>query len=108
MDYESLIKNHLEKLEALSRKQPQAGVETFCVFDDTRKVYLLQSLGWTDEERVCGSTLYIRIIDGKIWIEEDWTDGIAYVLLRNGVPKEDIVLGFKAPEDRPYTEYELV
>jgi hypothetical protein len=32
-------------------------------------------------------------------------DGIATDLLEAGVPKEDIVLAFHAPEMRPYTEF---
>ena len=39
-------------------------------------------------------------------IEEDWTEeGITSYLLAAGVPKEDIVLGFHAPEVRPNTEF---
>jgi hypothetical protein len=36
------------------------------------------------------------LIDNKIWIQQDETeDGIASDLLEAGVPKEDIVLGFR-------------
>ena len=49
---------------------------------------------------------YVRIRDGKFWIEEDWTeDGIATDLVRAGVPKEDIVLAFHEPEMRQYTDF---
>ena len=51
-------------------------------------------------------TVYVRIRDGKFWIEEDWTeDGIATDLVRAGVPKEDIVLAFHDPQMRQYTEF---
>ena len=37
-------------------------------------------------------------------VEEDWTeDGIATDLVRAGVPKEDIMLGFYDPKMRQYT-----
>ncbi|MGK7943847.1 MAG: element excision factor XisI family protein, partial [Microcystaceae cyanobacterium] len=40
------------------------------------------------------------------WIEEDWTEeGIATELVREGVPKEDIVLAFYDPDARKFTEF---
>ena len=48
--------------------------------------------------------VYLRIVQGKIWIEEDWTkQGIADQLLEAGVPPEDIVLGFQHPSKRSLT-----
>jgi hypothetical protein len=50
--------------------------------------------------------LSLRIEQGKIWIEEDWTkQGIANELLDAGVPPEDIVLGFQHSSKRPLTEF---
>jgi hypothetical protein len=44
-------------------------------------------------------TVYVRIRDGKFWIEEDWTEeGIATKLVGAGVSKEDIVLAFYDPK----------
>ena len=61
---------------------------------------------WQKGERVCGMTVYVRLREGKFWIEEDWTeDGIATALVRAGVPKADIVLAFQEPEMREYTEF---
>lgn len=104
--YRQLIKQHLSTLEALSRQQPRAGVETVCVFDETRDEYLLINTGWENARRVDGATLHVRIRNGKIWVEEDWTEeGIAEFLAREGVPREDIVLGFQPPSVRPDTDY---
>ncbi len=51
-------------------------------------------------------SVYVRIKNQKIYIEEDWTEeGIATELLREGVPKEDIVLAFHDPETRKLTEF---
>jgi len=50
--------------------------------------------------------VYLKIEQGKIWIEEDLTkQGIANELLDAGVPPEDIVLGFQHPSKRPLTEF---
>ncbi|NEO28302.1 MAG: XisI protein, partial [Kamptonema sp. SIO4C4] len=44
----------------------------------------------------------------KIYIEEDLTEeGIATELLRENVPKEDIVLAFHDPESRKFTEFAI-
>ena len=48
----------------------------------------------------------VQLHDGKIWIEKDTTeDGIATDLMREGVPREDIVLAFHPPEMRQYTDF---
>ena len=76
------------------------------VFDRTRDRYLWMDVGWDKDRRVHGCLVHIDLIDGKIWIQRDGTeDGIAADLERAGIPKEDIVLGFRPPELRPYTGY---
>ncbi len=61
-------------------------------------------MGWNERKRVKAISVYIRIKNDKIYIEEDWTsEGIATELLREGVPKSDIVLAFHAPETRKFT-----
>jgi XisI protein len=62
--------------------------------------------GWDGEERVHFIVAHLEIIDGKIWIQADNTDVvIARELEAAGVPKTDIVLGFRPPSIRPLTEY---
>lgn len=105
-NYRTLVKRLLTDWQALISRQPAPGVETVCVFDEERDHYLLLNLGWSQRRRVRGTTLYVRLHNGKFWIEEDWTeDGIATHLVKAGVPKEDIVLAFHPPEMRPLTEF---
>ncbi|RMG69569.1 MAG: hypothetical protein D6722_10035 [Bacteroidetes bacterium] len=41
-----------------------------------------------------------------IWVQRDATEyGVANELVDLGVPREDIVLGFQAPFNRPYTDF---
>ena len=68
--------------------------------------YLVMTLGWQNSKRVHGCLLHIEIINGKVWIQRDGTEhGIAKDLVRAGIPKEQIVLGFQEPTARQYTEY---
>ncbi|MEW5988547.1 MAG: XisI protein [Chloroflexota bacterium] len=105
--YQQLIKRLLGEIADLVNRQAKSSDEEMvCVFDDERGHYMLITAGWTKKERLRYTTLYVRLRNGKIWIEEDWTEeGIATDLVRAGVPKEDIVLGFQPPEMRPYTEF---
>jgi hypothetical protein len=103
------VKRHLSELAQLINDQhpPQrTGIDCECVFDDERNHYLLAKIGWSGGRRVRAITLYVRLRNGKIWVEEDMTEeGIATALVSAGVPKEDIVLGFRPPDMRQYTEY---
>jgi hypothetical protein len=58
-------------------------------------------VGWDGIRRVHGCLVHLDIIDGKIWIQRDGTeDGIAQELLDAGIPKDQMVLGFKPPDVR--------
>ena len=53
-----------------------------------------------------GCTLHLDIKDDRIWIQYDGTEeGIATELVRQGVPRERIVLGFRPKAVRPYTDF---
>jgi hypothetical protein len=106
--YKSLIKQLLRQYVELDSRSPDTNPETehLLVADDEQGHYLWLNLGWWKGERLNSPTIHVRLKDGKIWIEEDWTDiGFADQLLAAGVPKEDIVLAFHAPEMRQYTEF---
>lgn len=104
--YQQLVKEILTRYSELINRHPNPNQETEVVFDDKHNHYMLVNLGWNKDERIQGNTLHIRLRNGKIWIEEDWTEqGIATDLLEAGVPKEDIVLAFHPPMMRPYTEF---
>ena len=104
--YRAIIKRYLSELADIIMRQPTPGVESLCVFDEARDHYLLLKTGWSQGHRVRGVTLFIRLRNGKIWVEEDWTEeGITFKLLNAGVPKEDIVLAFQSPAMRQLTEF---
>src|SRR5215510_8647502 len=81
-------------------------IENRVAFDRKRDQYLLLYLGWGKERHEHGVVAHLEIINGKIWIQEDNTeDGIATDLEAAGIAKNEIVLGFRHPKLRPYTEY---
>jgi hypothetical protein len=104
--YGELLGRIMERHARLSGSAPEPGVETVFHVDPARAGYLLMDLGWRNGRRVNDILIHARIKDGKIWVEEDWTEeGIATELVRAGVPKEDIVLGFQSPDRRHLTEF---
>jgi hypothetical protein len=99
--YRTLIKKHLTRVAELVNQVPGNGVETLCAFDERRDQYLLLRIGWTGHKRTRGITLFVRLKEGKILIEEDWTeDGIFDALVKAGVPDSEIVLALHSPAKR--------
>ncbi|MGH9845216.1 MAG: XisI protein [Blastocatellia bacterium] len=83
-----------------------AGVETRLLFDRERDQYALVTLGWEGVHHHYSVVAHLEIVNGKIRIQEDNTEeGMATDLEAAGVPKDQIILGFRHPNLRPYTEY---
>ncbi|MBP0015526.1 MAG: XisI protein [Roseofilum sp. SBFL] len=108
-NYRSLVKKILTEYDRITSQTPNLdGIDTILSFDEERDQYLWLDIGWTSRKRVRAISVYVRIKNEKIYIEEDWTEeGIATELLREGVPKEDIVLAFYSPEKRKFTEFAI-
>lgn len=104
--YRQLIQRTLTDYAELVNRRPKIGKDTEVVFDEKHDHYMLISTGWDGDNRIRGTTVYVRLRNGKFWIEEDWLEqGIATDLLAAGVPRDDIVLAFQPPSIRPYTEF---
>ena len=75
------------------------------VIGEERKNFVLLTVGDVKGKRVHGCIVHLEIVGDKVWIHEDGLeDGIADDLLRAGIPKEKIVLGFHPPQVRLHTE----
>ncbi|MEL7034779.1 MAG: XisI protein [Cyanobacteria bacterium J06592_8] len=76
------------------------------IVGEDRNNFLLITQGWEDDVQVHGCLVHLEIIGDKIWIYRDGIeDGIANDLVRVGIPKSQIVLGFHPPDVRAYTEF---
>ncbi len=96
---QTVLKNH-------GKNRSNSKTEVQLIFDTERDRYQVLNVGWQDLTRVFGCIIYVEIKDGKIWIERDGTEiGVANELVKAGVPKQDIVLGFKAPYKRKFTDF---
>ena len=108
-NYRSIVKKILTEYDKIASQTPNvSGVDTVLSFDEERDQYLWFDIGWNERKRVQAISVYIRIKNEKIYIEEDWTEeGIATELLKEAVPKEDIVLAFHDPQTRKYTDFAI-
>jgi hypothetical protein len=103
--YRAIVQDILTEYHQLNLKSPSA-IESILAFDETHDQYLLLLMGWRKDERIKSVMIHVRLKDGKIWIEEDWTeDGVATDLLQKGITKEEIVLAFHPPHLRHHTEF---
>lgn len=81
-------------------------IDCYTVFDTKQDHYQVMNVGWDGHRRVYGCVLHLDIKEGKIWIEQNMTEMmVAEELVARGVAKEDIILGFQAPEMREHTDY---
>src|SRR5882672_3317636 len=93
--YREIIHRLLTDYQEFYQRETKTDVETEIIADDAHGQYLVMRVGWRGETRVRRPLFYLRLKDGKIWVEEDWTkEGIALELVQAGVPREDIVLAF--------------
>lgn len=106
LNYRELIKKLIEKHQ--KGWGENESIETRMIFDEKRDSYLLMNIGWEDEHRVLECPIHIHLKKGKIYVERDFTeDGIAQDLVLLGVPKEDIVLAFRSPFVRQFSEFSV-
>ena len=102
--YRNVIENTLN--EYTQTPYAYGDIRTEAIFDRSNDRYLLVNVGWDKGRRVHGSLVHIDIINGKVWIQRDGAEeGVANQLLRAGIPRDRIVLGFRPAEVRPYTEF---
>lgn len=102
--YRNIIRSIISEY---AQYQPARGdVQIEVVFDEKNDHYELIYAGWNGPYRIHGSVIHIDIRNGTVWIQYDGTeDGIAEILVKKGIPNNRIVLGFKHPEIRPYTDF---
>ena len=108
MDSLSHYRQAIERVLNVYTKIPYAHGDLRCeaIFDREHDRYALLTLGWDAGKRVHFPLVHIDIVDAKVWIEKDNTeDGVASELVQAGIPKSQIVLGFRSAEVRKHTEY---
>jgi hypothetical protein len=108
MDPVDAFRDTIERVLAkrAAEKYAHGDIRSKVVFDRVHDSYLVMDVGWNGYERIHDALIHVEVLDGKLWIQFDGTeDGIAGELVEAGVPRDRIVLGFKPPDVRPYTDF---
>jgi hypothetical protein len=106
--YRQIIIDILGNYKEILSRRKNPPLESVFIFDEQNNNYTWLKFGWQDGSRFEGITVFVRIKDGKFYIEEDWTEnGIAAELLEKGVSPKDIVLAFQKSENREFLEFAL-
>lgn len=104
-NYGTLLKQLLKKY-ADTWNQPNSPIKHIVITDTEEGHFQLLQIGWEEKDYIFAVMMHFDIIDGKIWVQENRTEElVAEELVKQGVPKMDIVLGLQAPSMRKYTEY---
>ena len=105
LKYQQIVKTILQNHAEYRASLPD-GYTSQVICDDERGQYLVLDMGWKNDQYLHATPIHLSVIGNKIWIQYDDTEeGVASDLMAAGVPKEDIVLGFRAPKLRPYTGF---
>jgi hypothetical protein len=94
-------------IEQYAAWRPSHGqIDSEAIVDAQKDHYEVMHVGWDGERRVHDSVIHLDIIDGKVWIQHDGTNRpVAEELLAEGIPREDIVLGFHPARVRHLTGF---
>jgi len=102
--YRALIRQLLQEMAGYHADSPS--LQTELVFDEERGHYHYGEVGWDGDRRIDSVLVHIDLIGDMIWIQRNWTETrVAEELVKAGVPRNHIVLGFKHPTVRPDTDY---
>lgn len=105
LKYQEIIKKILIENAEYRASIPDC-YDSQVIFDDERGRYLVLDIGWDKHSYLHTTPIHIDLIGDKVWIQYDDTEeGVANDLLAAGIPKSDIVLGFRNPRVREYTGF---
>ena len=103
--YQDIILKVLEDYKGQFKKTSK-DIQALIVADKENFHYQLMWLGWDGNRHIFTVITFLSIINGKIWVQQDSTEaGIANMLVEEGIPKSDIVLGYFPSDHRALTKF---
>ncbi len=102
--YRDLIEKMLTEIASVPYAYGEVQDKT--IFDRKADSYAVLSEGFDKHGRVHHFVIHLEIINDKIWVQADNTDlNVTKELEDAGVPKNDIVIGFRPPHIRALMDY---
>jgi hypothetical protein len=103
-----IVNNYRDKIKQLIETiaPPSDDIESQIITDTEHDHYQITQVGWKNNRRVYGCVLHLDIKNDKVWIQHNGTEwDIAQELVKLGIPKQQIVVGFQSPFKRQFTEF---
>ncbi|MGI0480959.1 XisI protein [Geminocystis sp. CENA526] len=102
--YSQLVKEILTEYSQYKPANDQLEIQS--IFDEEKGHYQVITFGWEEQKYVHYCLIHIDLKGDKIWIQWNMTEkDIAEELVRLGVEKQNIVIGFHPPLMRKLTDY---
>lgn len=103
--YSKTLHNFFEDRKSIQNRQA-SGLKAHLLINSQKTDFILVKTGWRQKLFVHAIVFHLEIKNNKIWIYEDKTDiDVASILVKEGIAKKDIVLGFLSPTLREFSEY---
>ena len=103
-EFRVIARRVFEEIEAMMPSEGDVHTELVC--DDIHGHYQLGQVGWEGDRRVDDVYLHVDVYQGKVWVQHDGTSlRLAEMLVREGIPRDSIVLAFHRPDLRIYTDF---
>ncbi|MDZ4871305.1 MAG: hypothetical protein CLLPBCKN_000693 [Chroococcidiopsis cubana SAG 39.79] len=68
--------------------------------------YLVLDLGWNGDKYLHATPIHLSAIGDKVWVQYDDTEeSVVTDLMEAGIPRENIVLGFRHPKLGQHTGF---
>jgi hypothetical protein len=105
--YQKAILHILDEYAEIKYDNVEGGNQV--VADKEKHIYQVVTTGWEDGLFINDCPMRFDIINNKIWIQQNSTEWeVGEMLMKMGVPKSNIVLGFLKPSTRALTDYAVV
>ena len=105
-EYQKILLNYMEEYTSMYRENPNPKMETQVLADREHNHFQVQRVGWQGSKYYHYCLFHFDIKDGKVWIQKNNTEElIGDELIKRGIPKEDIILGFQPEELRIHTGF---
>ncbi|MBX3059409.1 MAG: XisI protein [Anaerolineae bacterium] len=102
--YKKAVQNLI--LDYADLKPSHGEIDTEAIIDWEKGHFEVLHVGWDGQRRVHGVLIHIDVIGDKVWIQQDGTSpGVAEELVVAGIPRENIVLGFRPAHLRQHTGF---
>jgi XisI protein len=103
--YQNILIDYLQE-HAKRKPANMLDIDSFVISDKESNQFQLLQTGWQNNRFIFTVVFHFAIKNEKIWLLRNITEReIVDTLMEQGVPKEDIVLGFTHPMVRSQTGF---